>query len=251
MKAYKGLNEKMQGYGEFQYELGKTYETDKAKACECGFHACTEPFDVFNYFDPANSRYFEVETEGKFDKDKNDSKLACTKITISAEIGLPGIIKAGVDFILERAKNVKTNTGDQSAATNTGNRSAATNTGNYSAATNTGYRSAATNTGNYSAATNTGDQSAATNTGYQSVATNIGNYSAATVEGKDSVACALGCDCKAKGALGCAIVVTERGDWDGETYPLLKIKAAIVDGKKIKVDTFYKLVGGKFVEVKE
>ena len=233
MKAYKGLNEKMQGYGEFQYELGKTYETDKAKACECGLHACTEPFDVFGYFAPGNSRFFEVTAEGEMNRDTDDSKLSCTKMTINAEIGLPGIIKAGVNFILERAKNVKTNTGDRSAATNTGDRSAATNTGNYSAATNTGDRSAATNTG---------DRSAATNTGY---------YSVATVEGKDAVACALGCDCKAKGALGCAIVVTERGDWDGETYPLLKIKAAIVDGKKIKVDTFYKLVGGKFVEVKE
>ena len=206
MKAYKGLNEKMQGYGEFQYELGKTYETDKAEACECGFHACTEPFNVFGYFAPGNSRFFEVTAEGEMSGDTDDSKLSCTKMTINAEIGLPGIIKAGVNFILERAKNVKTNTGY------------------------------------YSAATNTGDRSAATNTGHRS---------AATVDGKDSIACALGYDCKAKGALGCAIVVAERGDWNGETYPLLKIKAAIVDGKKIKADTFYKLVGGKFVEVKE
>ena len=95
---------------------------------------------------------------------------------------------------------------------------------------------------------NTGYQSAATNTGDRSAATNTGDQSAATVEGKDSVACALGFDSAAKGALGCGIVIAERGDWNGETYPLIGVKAAIVDGEKIKADTWYKLVGGEFVE---
>jgi hypothetical protein len=147
-----------------------------------------------------------------------------------------------------------TNTGDYSAATNTGNYSAATNTGDYSAVTNTGHQSAATNTGDQSAATNTGDQSAATNTGYRSAAANTGNYSAATntgyhsaavVSGESSVACALGAHSKAKASLGSAIVIAERDD-QGR---LLRIKAAIVDGKKIKADTFYVLENGKFKKV--
>lgn len=97
----------------------------------------------------------------------------------------------------------------------------------------------ATNTGNYSAATNTGDQSAATNTG---------NYSAAEVANGGSVAIVTGCNSKAKAGLGSAIVVAERGDWNGKTYPLLNIKAAIVDGEKIKADTWYTLKNGEFVE---
>ena len=121
-------------------------------------------------------------------------------------------------------QSAATNTGYQSAATNTGNRSASTNTGYQSAATNTGYSSAATNTGDYSASTNTGYQSAATNTGYssaatntgdQSAATNTGNRSEATVEGKESVAIVTGRDGRARGALGCWIVLTDRGDFDG------------------------------------
>ena len=151
-----------------------------------------------------------------------------------------------------------TNTGDYSAATNTGDCSASTNTGDYSAATNTGYRSTATNTGDYSAATNTGNRSAATNTGDYSGATNTGNYSAstntgdrsaATVEGKESVAIVTGKDSMACGTLGCWIVLTERGDSDGEINHIKEVKAFKVDGVNIKENTFYRLINGKAVEV--
>ena len=85
----------------------------------------------------------------------------------------------------------------------------------------------------YSAATNTGDASAATNTG------------------KGGVAIVTGYKSKAKGAVGSAICVCERGDWNGEEYPLLAIKAAIIDGEVLKANTFYMLVNGEFVEAQE
>ena len=156
-------------------------------------------------------------------------------------------------------QSAATNTGDRSAATNTGDQSAATNTGNQSAATNTGDRSAATNTGNQSAATNTGDQSAATNTGNWSAATNTGNWSAATntgnwsavsVEGKDSIAIAFGAKSKAKGALGCYIVLAEWTKNDNGERELKTVKCHKVDGETIKPDTWYMLKNGKFTEVK-
>ena len=145
-------------------------------------------------------------------------------------------------------KELAYNAGDYSAAMNTGDRSAATNTGDYSAATNTGNRSAATNTGDYSAATNTGYRSVATNTGHCSAATNTGYRSAAEVSNGGSVAIATGYQSKAKAGLGSAIVIAERGEWNGKTYLLLNIKAAIVDGEKIKADTWYTLINGEFVE---
>ena len=97
-------------------------------------------------------------------------------------------------------------------------------------------------TGDRSAATNTGDRSAATNTGYRSAATNTG---------KGGVAIAIGYDSKARGAIGSAICICERGPWNGNDYPLLAIKAAIIDGEKLKPDTWYKLVNGEFVETDE
>ena len=143
-------------------------------------------------------------------------------------------------------QSAATNTGDQSAATNTGYRSAATNTGSWSAATNTGNQSAATNTGYRSAATNTGNWSVATNTGNWSVATNTGNWSAAAVGGNGSVAIATGYESKAKANVGSAIVVCERDD----NYNLIGIKAAIIDGKNLKADTYYTLINGEFIEEK-
>ena len=243
---------------------------------------------MFRYYSPSNSRYCEVEGDGNADKANDDSKVATSHIHISAEIGLNGLIKAGVKFILDKVnfKDAKsTNTGDYSAATNTGNysaatntgyQSAATNTGNYSVATNSGNCSASTNTGNFSVATNSGNKSAATNTGCQSAATNsgyksaatntgykssatnsgsqsaalsIGDKSLATVQGNESVAVVTGKDSMACGTLGSWIVLTERGDFDGEINPIKEVKAFKVDGVNIKENTFYRLINGKAVEV--
>ena len=230
IKAYKGFNKNLQCQPDddkppIQYEVGKGYEENDAKLCSCGFHACEFPLDVFRYYPPADSRYCEVELDATEEKE-GDSKRTGKKIKIGAEIGLDGIIKAGVKFILEKAESCEKGTGDQSAATNTGNWSAATNTGNWSAATNTGDRSAATNTGDRSAATNTG------------------NWSAATVSGGESVACALGYEGKAKGTKGCWLVLAE---WkDGHRKD---VRCFYVDGESVKANVFYKMKEGALVEV--
>ena len=232
--SYKGFDKDLKCRG-FAYEIGKDYEQDgEIKCCENGFHACEFPLDVFSYYTPVgDSRYCTVTQSGVTDKEEGDSKVASSKIHIETEIGLDGIIKAGVKFILDKVnwKNQKES-----------------NTGDYSAATNTGYCSAATNTGYCSAATNTGDRSAATNTGDYSAATNTGDYSAAKVSGKYSIAIVTGKDSKAAGSIGDWIVLTERGDWNGDACPIKEVKAFFVDGEKIKADTFYKLVDGEAVE---
>ena len=266
MKCFKGFDKDLK-CRDFQYEIGKEYEEERAEICDTGFHACENPLDVFGYYAPADSRYCEVELDAN-DQKSDDSKRVGKKISIKAEIGIAGIIKAGLEYIKGQVNwdddkksntgncsaatntgdcSAATNTGDYSAATNTGDCSAATNTGDCSAATNTGNRSAATNTGDCSAATNTGDYSAATNTGNRSAATNTGNRSAATVEGKESVAMAIGYNSKAKGSLGCFIVLAECKEMGGE-YHIVDVKSAKVDGEKIKPDTFYKLINGEFVE---
>ena len=259
IKSYKGFDKDLKCRN-FQYEVGKEYETQgEIKACKNGFHACENPMDVFEYYAPSDSRYCEVRQSGVVNE--GGDKTVSSKIRVQCEIGLSGIVQAGVKFILDKINwandnsantgdySAATNTGDYSAATNTGDYSAATNTGDRSAATNTGYRSAATNTGNGSAATNTGDYSAATNTGNGSAATNTGDYSAAKVDGKESIAIVTGKNSKASGALGCWLVLTERGEWNGETYPIKEVKAVKVDGEMIKANTFYSLINGKIKEV--
>ena len=222
MKCFKGFDKDLK-CRDFQYEIGKEYSEEKADICNYGFHACEFPMDVFNYYPPSDSRYCEVELEANNQKSSDYSKRVGKKISVKAEIGIAGIIKAGVEYIKEQVN------WEDDKATNTGDQSAATNTGNQSAATNTGY------------------QSAATNTGYQSAATNTGNQSAAIVEGKESIALATGIDSKAKGKIGCFIVLAEWKEIDNE-YHIVDVKSAKVDGENIKEDTFYTLKDGKFVE---
>ena len=276
IKGYKGFDKDLKCRGK-QYAVGETYEENgEIKCCRNGLHFCENPLDVFGYYPPADSKYCKVEGEGAEDRYGDDSKVAVSKLHVSCKIGLSALIGAGVKFALEGVdwenkkesntgyrsaatntgyqsaatntgdRSAATNTGYRSAATNTGDQSAATNTGDQSAATNTGHRSAATNTGDRSAATNTGDRSAATNTGDRSAATNTGDLSAATVEGNGSVAVAIGYESKARGCIGCWIVVSEWVVSDG--YHIKDVKCAKVDGKKIKANTFYRLKKGKFVE---
>lgn len=195
MKCFKGFDKDLK-CRDFQYEIGKEYTEEKADICNCGFHACEFPMDVFNYYPPSDSRYCEVELEENGQKSSNDSKRVGKKISVKAEIGIAGIIKAGVEYIKEQV-----NWEDDKA----------TNTGNQSAATNTGYRSAA------------------------------------IVEGKESIALATGIDSKAKGKIGCFIVLAEWKEIDNE-YHIVDVKSAKVDGENIKEDTFYTLKDGTFVE---
>lgn len=212
MKCFKGFDKDLK-CRDFQYEIGKEYTEEKADICNCGFHACKFPMDVFGYYSPSDSRYCEVDLEAN-NQLSNDSKRVGKKISVKAEIGIAGIIKAGVEYIKEQV-----NWEDDKA----------------------------TNTGNYSAATNTGNYSAATNTGYQSAATNTGDRSAAIVEGKESIALATGIKSKAKGKIGCFIVLAEWKEINCE-YHIVDVKSAKVDGENIKEDTFYTLKDGKFVE---
>ena len=203
MLCYKGFDKDLKCQ-DFQYETGKKYSEESAEICEKGFHACEFPLDVFRYYAPSDSRYSEVDLDAN-DQKSNDSKRVGKSISIKAEIGIAGIVKAGVEYIKNQVdwnNDKKTNTGDCSAATNTGK---------CSAATNNGYRSAA------------------------------------NVEGKESVAMAIGYGSKAKGSIGCFIVLAEWKKFEDETYHIVDVKSAKVDGTKIKPDTFYKLVNGEFV----
>lgn len=188
MIAYKGFNKDMTCRG-FQYEEGKEYETDSAKLCESGFHACENPLDCFRYYAPGQSVYHKVELDDNGERNDDDTKVVGKKIKIGAEIGLKGIIEAGVKLIYEKAIKEKS--------------------------------------------------------------ASSGFNSKAEAKGKHCAAAALGKNVKVRASIGGGICATEYGDWDGKGYPLLAIKAAIVDGEIIKADTWYKLENGDFVEVED
>ena len=225
MKVYKGTDKDMKCRG-FQYKLGETAVFDgEPHLCKAGLHACEQPIDALNHYAPNESRYFEADAEEVTDeREPNDSKIVAKKMTLKAEIGVPGLVKAQIEYI-------KNQIGFEDAIKRANAEKENHATGDLGAASATGYQGAASATGN---------RGAASATGYQG---------AASATGKAGVALAAGYECKAMGALGCAICCVERGEWDGNTYPIIAVKAAIVDGKKIKADTWYRLQNGEFVEV--
>ena len=271
MKVYKGTDRQMKCRG-MQYTLGETAVFDgEPNLCKAGLHACEQPIDVLNHYAPNASRYFEAEAEEvSAERESSDSKIVAKKMTLKAEIGVPGLVKAQIEYIknqigfedaIKRANAGKKNhatgdqgaasaTGDQGAASATGDQGAASATGYRGAASATGYRGAASATGDQGAASATGNQGAASATGDQGAASATGYRGAASATGKAGVALAAGYECKAMGALGCAICCVERGEWDGEAHPIIAVKAMIVDGEKIKADTWYQLKNGEFEEVR-
>ncbi|SCW63798.1 hypothetical protein SAMN05660484_02197, partial [Eubacterium ruminantium] len=87
MKTFKGFKKDMT-CRDFQYEVGKEYKTEKAVACETGFHACEYPLDCFDYYSPNDSVYCEVEQDGEISRHSDDSKIASTKIKIGAKLSI-------------------------------------------------------------------------------------------------------------------------------------------------------------------
>ena len=103
MKAYKGFDKDLKCRG-FQYEVGKEYETGRAKLCDAGFHACENPLHTLKYYKPTDSRYCEVELDATEETDGDDTKRVGKRIKIEAEIGLKGLIEAGVKFVLDKCE---------------------------------------------------------------------------------------------------------------------------------------------------
>ena len=288
MKAYKGFNENLQCRG-LQYEIGGTQEVNKVKLCNQGLHACEAPLDVCNYYAPGEgSRYCEVEMEGVSDERGDDSKRVAKKLTVGAEIGIPGLVKAHVEYV--KAHTTMEHT-DQKAAT-AGNRGAATagdsgaaTAGAYGAATagnpgaaTAGNRGAATagaygaaTAGAYGAAT-AGDSGAATAGAYGAAtagaygAATAGNRGAATAGNRGAATAGDSGAATAKGSVsvgenGCGLVrgndVKIKGglgavlvicEENADNWDIKEWLAFVVDGTDIKADTWYKLVDGKLVE---
>ena len=222
MQVYKATDKDMKCRG-FQYEIGKTAEVDgDAKLCERGLHACEMPLDVLGYYAPGDgSRYFEAELEDVSDEmHSDDTKRVGKKLTLRAEIGIPGLVKAQVEYVKAQCdfENAikKANSEKENHAT--------------------GWRGAASATGERGAASATGESGAASATGERG---------AASATGKGCVAMATGFYGRVMGEIGNAIVCVERNA-NGDIAAIL---SAIVDGETLKPGVWYTVKNGEWVEV--
>ena len=108
--AYKGFDKNLQCRG-FQYEVGKEYKSGKkVEVCRSGFHACTNPFEVWDYYPVYNSRFAEVELGVVMDKEGGSSKICSSEIKVKKELTLSDYIGLCVAWMNDLAK-----VGDNSA----------------------------------------------------------------------------------------------------------------------------------------
>jgi len=142
------------------------------------------------------------------DEDNEDSKIASSELTLTAEIGIPGLVKAHIDYVKSHTTTEHT---DPKQAT----------AGDYGAAT-AGDRGAAT----------AGDRGAATSRGSVTV-------------GVNGTGLVRGNGVMIRGGLGAILVIAEEEE---NSYDLAHWKAVVVDGETVKADTWYKLMNGELVE---
>lgn len=227
MRACKGFDRDLKCRG-FQYEVGGEYTEETAELCKCGPHACENPLDTLRYYRPGDSRYCEVEIEDNGQRSSYDSKVCGKHIRIGAEIGLEGVINAGVRFVLDKCESAT----EENASGLNGNAAASGVSGNAAASGWSGNAAASGWNGNAAAS---GRRGTASVTGPDGKASALGEQCLAVAWGQDSLA---------RGAVGNWIVVSERDD-DGN---IIDAKIVKVDGDTIKADTWYKLANGEIVE---
>ena len=275
MKAYKGFNNDMTCRG-FEFEEGKEYHEDNAKLCQSGFHACLNPLDCFGYYPPGGSVYHEVELDEVSGEKSDDSKVCGKTIKIGAKLSVAKICELHFDYVKSKTKNRKQAQNRSSLSAQNSSSLSARNWSSLSAqnrsslsAQNSSSLSAqdssslsARNRSSLSAQDSSSlsaqnrsslsAQDSSSLSAQDSSSLSARNWSSLSAQdssslsaGKDSVIAAF--NSKAKGDLNTLIALANR-EWDGEGYRITDFKAAIVDGKALKPDTWYKLENGEFVE---
>ena len=272
MRAFKGFNKDLTCRG-YQYEEGKEFHTERAECCDTGFHACEYPLDCFGYYDPAHSVFHEVELSGEMDKSGDNTKVCATDIKIGARLSIAGLVKMAIDFTMSKVNKeagsderhgFASATGDYGASSATGNCGASSATGYKGASSATGYKGASSATGDYGASSATGNCGASSATGNCGASSATGYKGASSVSDPTGVAVAWGHEARAKGCKGAHLILSDwkyvgarysDGDYmdpyDKESWELTGAKMVVVDGEKIKEDTYYRCIEGEIVEVTE
>src|SRR6185312_3819293 len=275
--AYKGFDKNLcctPNGKSFQYEIGKTYtHNGSIGACDAGFHACEFPLAVLSYYGLHNgNRFAVVEQSGQMDR--KDDKTASGKITIKAEIGIPGLIKASVEWVM--AKAVMPTSGNSANSATSGDSAHSATSGNYAhsatsgdsahSATSgysahsatSGYSAHSATSGNYAHSATSGDSAHSATSGYYAHSATSGDYAHSATsgdyansatsgysahseaKGENAVAANAGNGKARAGACG-AIFLVERDD----NLNILAVFASKVGENGIQPDVWYVLRDGK------
>ena len=232
--AYKGFDKNLCCRG-FQYEIGKEYvQEGEIECCESGFHACTNPFDVLDYYEAdGKNRYCVVEQSGSIKTGNGGSKQASSKIKIKAEIGMAGLFKAGVEWIKEKTNPVPIIVETKDKNDNP--------SGDYAKIGSSGHSAQIGSSGDSAKIGSSGDSAQIGSSGYSAKIESTGEYSVICCAGNNSIA-------KAKKGSWITLSEWKFSDEHKRNIPVC-VKTEYVDGERIKEDTWYRLVDGEFQEV--
>ena len=206
MKAYTGFDKYLKCRG-FQYEVGKEYEEENASLCKKGFRACENPLDTFRYYAPTDSRYCEVDVDDNGERSSDDTKICGKHIKIGAEIGLEGVINAGVRFVFDKCESAT----EECASGWRGNAAASGVRGNAAASGVSGNAAASGDMGNAATSGWRGNAAASGDMGNAAASGVRGNAAASGVRG-NAAASGVSGNAAASGDMGSAAASGWRGN---------------------------------------
>ena len=253
--AWKGFDKDLK-CRDFQYEIGKTYEhAGRVQACEGGFHACENPLDVWAYYPVHNSRFCKVTLSGSLSRHGDDSKIAAARISVDAEVSIPGIVNAAVQYMLGLVKDAlatpsrgvaltESDEGNSARIGSSGNSAQIGSSGDSAQIGSSGNSARIGSSGDSAQIGSSGDYAQIGSSGYYAQIGSSGDYAQIDATGKDSVVACAGYSATAKAGENGAICLTYR-----DTAGRARFAVGYV-GENLKADTWYRVSEtGEFEEI--
>lgn len=100
MVAYKAFEPGLICRG-YQFVMGLNV-TEKANCSQNGFHCAENPLDCLTYYsDIDKSEYYLVDARGDIDEDGNDTKIACTELTVIKRLSCEEFFLHGLAYMAD------------------------------------------------------------------------------------------------------------------------------------------------------
>ena len=197
-----------------QYQENTDYEEEGGEICEKGMmHYCVNPFEVLNFYplvnDSGKVSDFAAVKSLEEPVSGDNGKFATKKLHIGVKLGLPGFVKACIDYLKEEtivnAPNSTVSSGDSAKIGSSG------------------------------------DSAQIGSSGYYAKIESAGEDSVICCAGHGSAV-------NAKAGSWITLAEWEYSEAKNGCVPKC-VKTEYVDGERIKADTWYKLIDGEFTEV--
>ena len=283
MKGYKGFKSGLV-CREKQYAENTVFEEGHAEICKSGMHFCADPFDVLDYYgfvDESGAFNDFAEVESLDEAKTDDGKKFCTKkLKIGSKLSFAGFVKACVDFVIEKTAGNGAqigssgygarigssgndaqigssgngarigSSGDDAQIGSSGDDARIGSSGDGAQIGSSGDDARIGSSGDDAQIGSSGDDAQIGSSGNGARIGSSGDGARIYCTGIDSIICCAGNRSAVKAKAGCWITLSE---WaysveKGYLVPIC-VKTEYVDGERIKADTFYALVDGKFREV--